>query len=439
VGARTTISPHRLSQRPLNVATGVEKPHRVHPASAKIEHAGGVHPRREDKIVARGAEHGIRYGVMMPILSRSWYLPLGLWGSIACGNSAGNASGTSTGGTSSTGGITSTSGGGTVSATGGSTGSGGSTATGSTITKLVSTAVFYQDISKAAVDSESATILGALQTSGWGDTGKRTTLGIDFSFEVNVADPSVPRRAFTEPADALPDCDTAPIPLPPGGKTEGTSDYSCSDGDCHLLVFQDTRLYELYQSNVTTGMATGGDFTGTCLVVWDLTRDYWQPTPPPNFSRGDGCNGADAGDMPIAPLLLTKEELAAGVVQHAMRFTISNNRIRSAVYVHPATHIGGPSGGADTLPYGSRLRLRADYDLSSLPNDADRAIAKALQTYGMFLADGGNIYISATTEASDTVGGSDLGKLTPSDFDMIDGGQRIDWESQNCTRTPVSD
>jgi hypothetical protein len=174
------------------------------------------------------------------------------------------------------------------------------------------------------------------------------------------------------------------------------------------------------------------------LVVWDLTRDYWQPMAPPNFSRGDGCNGADAGDFPIAPLVLTAEELAAKQVLHAMRFTISNNRIRSGVYVHPMTHIGGPTGGADTLPYGARLRLRGDYDLTTLPNDDARAVAKALQTYGMFLADGGNIYISATTKASDSISGGDLGALAPKDFEMIDGGARINWHDQNCTRTPVS-
>jgi serine/threonine-protein kinase len=137
--------------------------------------------------------------------------------------------------------------------------------------------------------------------------------------------------------------------------------------------------------------------------------------------------------------VITAAELAAKSVPHAMRFTISNNRIRSAVYVHPMTHIGGPTGGADTPPYGARLRLRADYDLSTLPNDAARAVAKALQTYGMFLADGGNIYISATTEASDSISGSDMGALMPKDFEMIDGGARINWHDQNCTRTPVSD
>jgi serine/threonine-protein kinase len=363
-------------------------------------------------------------------------------GPLACGSSGtSDAHGAGSGGaTGSSGGTASASGGtenagGTTSVTGGS-GSGGTP--GTTETRLVPTAVFYQDVSKAALDSESKTILDALQASGWGDPGKRQTLGVDFSFEINVADPSVPRRAFTEDPGALPDCDTAPVPLVPGGKTEGSDNYACSGGDCHLLVYQGTRLYELYQSDVTSGVATGGSFTGSCLVVWDLTKDYWKPQPPPSFGRGDGCNGADAGDMPIAPLLLTLDDLNAGEVKHALRFTISNDRIRSSVYVHPATHIGGPTGGADTLPYGSRLRLRADYDLGSLPNDAARAVAKALQTYGMFLADGGNIYVSATTEASNAIGGSDLGALQPSDFEMVAGGQRIDWHSQSCTRTPVA-
>lgn len=356
--------------------------------------------------------------------------------SDAAGGTAGkgaNAAGASAGGApSSTGGASANAG----SNSGAGTSSGGASALSG---KFPSSAVFYQDISKAKVDPESATIMAALQASGWGDAGKRTTLGVDFSFEVNRAAATITRRTFTQPSGALPDCDTAPVPLPPGGKTEGSDDYACSGGDCHLLVYQGTRLYELYQANVTGGVANGGQFSGGCLVVWDLTRDYWQPKDPPSFSRGDGCNGADAGDFPIAPLLLTAEELAAKQVLHALRFTISNNRIRSAVYVHPMTHIGGPTGGADTLPYGARLRLRADYDLASLPNDAARAVAKALQTYGMFLADGGNIYVSATTSASANISGSDLGALLPKDFEMVDGGARLDWKAQNCARTPVSD
>ncbi|HWZ92341.1 MAG TPA: hypothetical protein VNW92_25930 [Polyangiaceae bacterium] len=369
-------------------------------------------------------------------MSRSSVLLLCACANLACSSSGAAMSGPSS--SAGSGGTDASSGGTTSSVS--TTSSGSATSSGGASSQAFpASAIFYQDISKAKVDAESATILAALQASGWGDAGKRTTLGVDFSFEVNVADTSVARRTFTQPTDALPDCDTAPIPLVPGGKTEGSDNYACSGGDCHLLMYQGARLYELYQSDVTGGLATGGQFSGGCLVAWDLTRDYWKPADPPNFSRGDGCNGADAGDFPIAPLLLTADELAAKQVSHAMRFTISNNRIRAAVYVHPMTHIGGPSGGPDTLPYGARLRLRADYDLSSLPNDAARAVAKALQTYGMFLADGGNIYISATTEASNSISGSDLGALAPKDFEMIDGGARINWKAQNCTRTPVSD
>jgi serine/threonine-protein kinase len=289
------------------------------------------------------------------------------------------------------------------------------------------------------VDAESATLMAALQKAGWADVGKKTTLGIDFSFEITEADANVARRPFTQPAGAQPDCDTGPIPLPPGGKVEGSpsGDYACSGGDCHLLVYQGMRLYELYQANVTGGMPTGGTFTGTCLVIWDLGKDYWAPAAVPNYSRGDYCNGADAGDMPMAPLLLTAAEIKSGKITHAIRFTISNNRIRKGVYVHPATHIGGPTGGADMLPYGSRLRLRADFPMASLPSDAARTIATALQTYGMFLADGGNIYVSATTDASSAVNGSALTSLQPSDFQMVDGGPRIP-ASGNCKRTVIS-
>jgi hypothetical protein len=68
-----------------------------------------------------------------------------------------------------------------------------------------------------------------------------------------LAEDGCPRRAFTKSADFYsPDCDTAPVPLPTGGKGEGVDNYTCAGGDdCHLFVYQSTRLYELYQSNIT--------------------------------------------------------------------------------------------------------------------------------------------------------------------------------------------
>jgi serine/threonine-protein kinase len=228
------------------------------------------------------------------------------------------------------------------------------------------------------------------------------------------------------------------VPLPPGGNVEGWSDYHCADGsDCHLLVYQGTRLYELYQADVTTGLPTTGVFSGSCLVVWDLTHDYWQPAAPPNFSRGDHCNGADAADMPMAPLILTADDVRSGQITHAFRFTIHNQNIQKSVYVHPATHIGGPTGGTDQLPYGSRLRLRGDYPISSLSAQG-QIVAKALQTYGMFLTDGGNLFISATTDVADVMSTGALRGLKATDFEMVDGGTRYNWGDYQCTRTVVS-
>ena len=322
---------------------------------------------------------------------------------------------------------------------GGAGASGASGANQAGVLPFPSSAPFYQDISKAAVDAQSTAILDALNEIGWGDAPNRTDLGIDFSFNINVADVGLAPRAFTKtPAFYAPDCDTAPVPLPPGGRGEGVNNYACTGGDCHLFVYQGTRYYELYQSNITGGMAVGGTFKATCLVIWDLTKDYWIAAAPPNFSRGDGCTGADAADLPMAPLVLTKQDIASGNVNHALRFTIDNNRIAATVYVHPATHLGGPTGGANTLPYGARLRLRADYALASLPNDNARTVAKALQKYGMYLADGGNIYISATADAADSINNAILSKLTPKDFEMVDGGTRIDAQSQDCKHVPIT-
>lgn len=307
-------------------------------------------------------------------------------------------------------------------------------------------ATLYQDISAAALDPESHMIMAALDARSWGDASDRTTLGIDFSFEINCAASDVVRRAYQQDGDNQPDCDLAAVPLPLGGKIEGAGDYDCSGGDCHLIVYQGTRLYELYQASVTGGVGTGGTFTGACLAIWDLTHDYWGPSNhSPSYSRGDACDGGTAADLPIAPMLLTTEELDSalandGIIHHALRFTIKNNRIRSTGYVHPATHyaFSGTSGGDDTLPMGARIRLRADYNLASLPDDAARVVARTLQHYGMYLVDGGNIYLSATTDVSDRIGGSAMAALKPRDFEMVNAGRRIGPHDYDCNRTPVT-
>jgi serine/threonine-protein kinase len=249
------------------------------------------------------------------------------------------------------------------------------------------------------------------------------------------AGPDVPLMTFTPTEDFFsPDCDMEPVPVPPGGALEGESGYACeSDGDCHLIVVQRSanRLYEMWRANIVNGQFFGG-----CLAVWDMSRVYGPE------GRGDQCTSADAAGYPITPLLFTADEVAAGSIDHAIRFIIPNARIRNGVYVHPATHSTGATRGPDTAPpYGIRLRLRADYPLDQLPNEGARVVARAMQRFGMFLSDAGNITLTAQSDRFTTakwdglLAPRDLDTLQVSDFEMLEAGERIPYTG-DCVRAP---
>jgi serine/threonine-protein kinase len=361
---------------------------------------------------------------------------------VACGSShATAASGASaSGSTGSTASGAPTGAGGPSGASTGSSGAGASAsgAGGASVAdRFPATAILYQDVSTATPDPTSAAVINHLQSVGWG-SGR---FQIDFSLTILHADASIVPRPFTQAAGYYsPDCDLTPVPVPPGGNAEGSNDYSCdtSQGDCHVLVYQGARLYELYNTSIAGGLATGSPFTTLCEVAWDLTRDYWSPgATAGTYGRGEQCTSADAAGMPIAPLLVTGAELAAGVVPHALRFILPNADIRKGVYVHPGTHLGAPSGDALMPPYAARFRLKSSFDLSQL-NPAARAVAVAMQTYGMFLDDGGNIPLTVDASAASALGSHDLASLQVSDFDMIPSPDPPVTATDDCMRTPVT-
>lgn len=288
-----------------------------------------------------------------------------------------------------------------------------------------------QDISAAPVDPESAAVIDWLASvGGWG--GGR--MQIDFSIEVLEADASTPFRSFTPTGDFFdPDCDFAPVPLPDGGAIEGEAGYECAgDGDCHLIVVHrpSNRLFEMWRANVV-----GGTFEGGCLAVWDMGITY------PPAGRGEQCTSADAAGFPIAPLLFNADEVAAGQIDHAIRFILPNSRMRQLVYVHPATHsTNATSGPATAPPYGARLRLRASYPVHTLPTEGARVVARAMQKYGILLADGGTIALTAQSDRFTTAGWAgllgphDLRDLQVTDFEMVAAGPRFNYTG-NCERT----
>jgi hypothetical protein len=89
------------------------------------------------------------------------------------------------------------------------------------------------------------------------------------------------------------------------------------------------------------------------------------------------------------------EELKAGHIDHALVVGIPNTR--SGGPVLPATASDGKSSGAGTIPEGARIQLDPSLDLSTMGLNAwQTTIARALQTYGMFVGDsGGTVGLSA--------------------------------------------
>ncbi len=82
-------------------------------------------------------------------------------------------------------------------------------------------------------------------------------------------------------------------------------------------------------------------------------------------------------------------------IKHALRFTLQNSR---AAFVPPASHWAATSSNANAAPMGMRLRLKASFDISGY-SAANQVILKALQQYGMIMADNGsNMYISGAPD-----------------------------------------
>ena len=187
-------------------------------------------------------------------------------------------------------------------------------------------------------------------------------------------------KTFTPTEDFFtPDCEQVPFPVPVGGALEDEDGARAPRMEtAHLLVVrQPTRkLYEMWRADMSNG------FKGGCATVWDLDKAVGPS------GRGNQCTSSDAGDTPVSAMVFTADEVASGwnSVQ-AIRF-LPNSRIRRGTH-HPglARQRRHPRRGRraalrSALPAPGRL---PDEDL---PSDGARVIARAMQKYGMLLADG---------------------------------------------------
>jgi hypothetical protein len=277
-----------------------------------------------------------------------------------------------------------------------------------------------QDISALPVHA-SATAFAAnmhLTTALHADWGTFTE-GYGIPYNVGPAGPAQ-KMTWTESwaageSDKLPCADGSPFcyPIPSSCKIEGPS-------DSHLL-FLDTAgapdnctLYELWQARPFSGSG----WTASNGAIFKMGT---------NALRPDGWTSADAAGLPILPGLVRFDEVKAGKIEHAIRFTMNNTY---QGYIHPATHAAGLSSSSQP-PMGLRMRLKASVAIGSYSKEA-QVILTAMKKYGIILADNGsNWYISGEENDGWGTGGattiqdgiiSAFGKIHGSDFEPVNTG-----------------
>jgi hypothetical protein len=229
------------------------------------------------------------------------------------------------------------------------------------------------------------------------DFGSGLYDGAPIGIPVTVVAPTTPTvRVRFDYAD---ESDRGPYPLPAHPRIERGSDRHA------ILVERGTcTLYELYDLRRTpTGWTAGSG------AIWDLRSNRLRPR---------AWTSADAAGLPILPGLARHEEVAAGAIRHALRFTAPRTR---RAFVFPARHEAGDSNDPSLPPMGLRVRLKAGFDTSGFPPQA-RVVLEALKRYGMILADNGSPWF-VSGEPDPGWSNEDLhalGRVRGSDFEVVD-------------------
>jgi hypothetical protein len=241
------------------------------------------------------------------------------------------------------------------------------------------------------------------------DTGLHPDFGSGLYEGAPLGIPFV-RVPATQPAveitfEVAEESDPGPYPIPLDAPIE---EGACGTGDRHVIVVQEEtcELFELY--NAFPGPdGTWQAFSGARFA---LTSNALRPAE---------WTSADAAGLPILPGLVHYEELAAGDITHALRFTAA---LTQEAYVWPARHQAGATTDTDVPPMGQRFRLKAGVDIGDF-SPTNQIILQALTTYGMLLADNGSDWFLSGVP-DDRWDNDDLHELQErihgSDFEAVD-------------------
>lgn len=244
-----------------------------------------------------------------------------------------------------------------------------------------STDAWNTPIDTAPIDANSANLIASI--------GLTRNLHPDFGANWNGGPFGIPyvvvpgtqkRKAVT--FDYSDESDPGPYPIPSNAPIEGGSNAT---GDRHVLVVDSTnkKLYELFDAHPQSD----GTWHAGSGAIFDLQTGTTRPA---------GWTSADAAGLPILPGLARYDEVAAGEINHALRFTVSQSR---RAYVAPARHWASNNTSPNLPPMGMRVRLKASFDISSF-GPQTQVILRALKKYGMIVADNGsNWFISGAPDS----------------------------------------
>jgi hypothetical protein len=235
-------------------------------------------------------------------------------------------------------------------------------------TVFPATNVWNKRVDGLPVRTDSATLIASMGSA----TGLHPDFGTfaGYGIPINKVTGYTPRSnvQFGWPGES----DLVGYPIPTNPKIEGAG----AGGDRHILMVDRLacRLWELYASELT-----GGGWTAGSGATWSLRS---------NDLRPDGWTSADAAGLPIYPGLARYDDVAAGLIAHALRFTVPTTR---ADHIYPARHDASDLTSASLPPMGLRLRLKTSVNISTF-GPQSRVILTALKRYGMILADNGSAY-----------------------------------------------
>ncbi len=260
------------------------------------------------------------------------------------------------------------------------------------------------DISGAAVDANSSNIIdyigGAkpLHPDFGAGTFAAQSIGIPYQIVAGSQKKvNLKLGAFGDESDP------GPMPIPSNALVEGYP--KPGNGDRHVIVLEKDGcwIYELYHGS----RLKNGSWSADSSAIWDMTIDPQRPYT---------WTSADAAGLPIFAGLVRYDEVASGIINHALRFTVP---VTQQAFTPPASHWASSVTDSNAPPMGTRLRLRASFDISSF-SAQNQVILTALKRYGMILADNGSaIFISGAPDSR--WNNSDLSALkavTGADFDV---------------------